>query len=101
MTSFSGEYLELRVLKTFSACTDTISFLSCASITRWDVVAFFFSQWNQLARFQDIVALVVQSIGGGIASDTQPGLGGHIALGGIVLQFGSVECHHINRNQHR
>ncbi|KAI0303352.1 RTA1-domain-containing protein [Multifurca ochricompacta] len=35
----------------------------------------------------DIVALVVQSIGGGIASGTQPDLGGHIALGGIVLQL--------------
>jgi len=36
----------------------------------------------------DIVALVVQSIGGGIASGTQPVLGGHIMLGGIVLQLG-------------
>jgi len=35
----------------------------------------------------DTVALVVQSIGGGIASTTQPILGGHIALGGIILQF--------------
>ncbi|KAI9433925.1 RTA1-domain-containing protein [Lactarius indigo] len=35
----------------------------------------------------DIVALIVQSVGGGIASDTQLDLGGHIALGGIVLQL--------------
>ncbi|KAH9039416.1 RTA1-like protein [Lactarius hengduanensis] len=35
----------------------------------------------------DTVALVVQSVGGGIASGTHPDLGGHIALGGIVLQL--------------
>jgi len=35
----------------------------------------------------DTVALVVQSIGGGIASATQPILGGRIALGGIALQL--------------
>jgi hypothetical protein len=43
-----------------------------------------------IARRQDILALVVQSIGGGIASTTQPVLGGHIALGGIALQLGTV-----------
>jgi len=35
----------------------------------------------------DIIALIVQSIGGGIASTTQPVLGGNIMLGGIVLQL--------------
>jgi len=35
----------------------------------------------------DIVALVVQSVGGGLASGTQPTLGGHIALGGIAIQL--------------
>ena len=51
--------------------------------------------------FQDTISLVVQSIGGGIASGTQPGLasGGHITLGGIVLQLGLASCHRINRNQ--
>jgi len=39
---------------------------------------------------QDILALVVQSIGGGIASGTQPVLGGHIALGGIALQLAVI-----------
>jgi len=43
-----------------------------------------------IRALQDIVALVIQSIGGGIASTTQPTLGGHIALGGIALQLGSV-----------
>ena len=40
--------------------------------------------------FQDTTALVIQLVGGGIASGTKPGLGGHIALGGIVLQFGMI-----------
>ncbi|KAI0255352.1 RTA1-like protein [Lactifluus subvellereus] len=35
----------------------------------------------------DILAFVVQSVGGSIASGTQPVLGGHIALGGIALQL--------------
>lgn len=38
----------------------------------------------------DSVALVVQSVGGGIASGSQPALGGHIALGGIVLQLAAL-----------
>ena len=42
---------------------------------------------------QDTTALVIQSVGGGIASSTKPGLGGHIALGGIVLQFGMITPH--------
>jgi len=47
-----------------------------------------FNQYTALFLSCDIVALVVQSIGGGIASGTQPVLGGHIMLGGIVLQLG-------------
>ena len=39
---------------------------------------------------QDVAALVTQSIGGALASGTRPILGGHIALVGIVLQFGMV-----------
>jgi len=35
----------------------------------------------------DTIALIVQAIGGGIASGTQPVLGGHIMLGGIAVQF--------------
>ncbi|KAI0263773.1 RTA1 like protein-domain-containing protein [Gloeopeniophorella convolvens] len=38
----------------------------------------------------DIIALVVQSIGGGLASGTQPTLGGNIALGGIVFQLVAI-----------
>ncbi|KAI9433917.1 RTA1-domain-containing protein [Lactarius indigo] len=38
----------------------------------------------------DIVALIVQAIGDGIASGTQLDLGGHIALGGIVLQLDTI-----------
>jgi len=35
----------------------------------------------------DTVALIVQAVGGGIASGTQPVLGGHIMLGGIAIQL--------------
>ncbi|KAI0255341.1 RTA1 like protein-domain-containing protein [Lactifluus subvellereus] len=50
----------------------------CRLSPRWYTILFLSS---------DIVALVVQSIGGGIASGTQLVLGGHIALGGIALQL--------------
>jgi hypothetical protein len=43
---------------------------------------------------QDTTALIIQSVGGAIASGTQPDLGGHIALSGIVLQLGMVTRHH-------
>jgi RTA1 like protein len=42
---------------------------------------------------QDIIALAVQSVGGGLASGTQTTLGGHIALGGIAIQLSSVSPH--------
>lgn len=36
----------------------------------------------------DIVALVIQAAGGGIASGSAPKLGAHIMLVGIVVQLG-------------
>ncbi|KAI0255331.1 RTA1 like protein-domain-containing protein [Lactifluus subvellereus] len=58
--------------------------LFCRLSPRWYMILFLSC---------DIVALVVQSIGGGIASGTQPVLGGHIALGGIALQLGLSTVH--------
>ena len=42
---------------------------------------------------QDTTALIIQSVGGALASSTQPVLGGHIALAGIALQLGMVTRH--------
>jgi hypothetical protein len=44
-------------------------------------------------RPQDLVALIIQAVGGRIASGTQPVLGGHIMLGGIAIQLRSVSYH--------
>jgi RTA1 like protein len=67
-----------------ASLVDTILFLSCVSPVLPNIL---FLQYER-ARRQDIVALVVQSVGGGIASGSQLVLGGHIALGGIALQLG-------------
>ena len=47
-----------------------------------------------LFALQDTTALIIQSVGGALASSTQPVLGGHIALAGIALQLGMVTRHH-------
>ncbi|KAI0321512.1 RTA1-domain-containing protein [Amylostereum chailletii] len=41
----------------------------------------------------DIVALIVQAAGGGIASGSEPDLGGNIMLGGIVFQLVAIICY--------
>ncbi|KAF8266590.1 RTA1 like protein-domain-containing protein, partial [Lactarius quietus] len=45
-------------------------------------------KWYSIAFVAvDTTALIIQAVGGGIASGTKPTLGGHIALVGIVLQL--------------
>ncbi|KAI0310094.1 RTA1 like protein, partial [Amylostereum chailletii] len=41
----------------------------------------------------DIVALFVQAAGGGIASVSEPDLGGNIMLGGIIFQLVAIICY--------
>jgi hypothetical protein len=50
----------------------------CRMSPKWYSIVFFIC---------DTTALIIQSVGGAIASGTQPDLGGHIALSGIVLQL--------------
>ena len=48
------------------------------------------SQNKDRFHLQDTIALIIQAVGGGLASGTQPVLGAHIALGGIAIQLRSV-----------
>lgn len=60
-----------------------------------------YDQDSQIFLSVDFIALVIQAAGGGIASGSEPKLGAHIMLVGIVVQFGmSLASDPINTQLH-
>lgn len=59
-----------------------------------DQLAEFVDSWIFLSV--DFAALVIQAVGGGIASGSEPGLGGHIMLAGIIIQLGEHNLCHLS-----